>query len=164
LIVINTRRSSVSGSGRFPSFWPASSSAAVWGFHRGLGRYSRLFHLDITGYPYTPYVTISFILIGVLPYLLFKASAWMRYKKNPFPVSYILLALIWSFLTAYVIMVDQVRISGTMVAITQFYKISFPSSAHRIRWVFGVHLFDQPPFPKKILFYPNARVPINRLS
>ncbi|MFA5235657.1 MAG: folate family ECF transporter S component [Bacilli bacterium] len=118
------------------------------------------FIFDVTGYPYTPYVTISFILIGVLPYLLFKASAWMRYKKNPFPVSYILLAVIWSFLTAYVIMADSVRISGTMVAITQFYKIFIPIVSFFVFAGFSVFIYlINRHFQKKILFYPKCPSP-----
>ncbi len=118
------------------------------------------FVFDITGYPYTPYVTISFILMGVLPYLLFKASAFMRYKKRPFPLSYIILGLIWLFLLIYVLTQSSVRISGTNYNIDIYMKVLIPIISFLVFTGFSIFIyFSNSYFQKRIMLYPKCPSP-----
>lgn len=118
------------------------------------------FVFDITGFPYTPYVTISFILMGVLPYFLLKLSSFMRYKKMPFPISYILLAVIWSFLLIYVINNETVRISGTYYPIDIAMKVLIPIISFIVFAGFSVFIYlSNRYFQKRIMFYPKCPSP-----
>ncbi|MCX5774764.1 MAG: folate family ECF transporter S component [Firmicutes bacterium] len=59
---------------------------------------------------YTPFVTISGILLGVIPYFIFALTKKLRYQKKPWPLSYLLMTTVWVFLFIYVMTTGQVTI------------------------------------------------------
>ena len=118
------------------------------------------FVFDTSGFPYPPYVTISFILMGVLPYLLLKLTSWMRYKKKPFPISYILLGLIWVFTLVYVLTQTSVRISGVVYEIDLFMKVFIPIISFLVFGGFSVFVYYMNRyFQRKITDYPSCPSP-----
>ncbi len=113
------------------------------------------FFFDTSGFGYSIFPTISFFLMGVLPHFLFKFSCWMRYKKRPFPITYILLGLVWIFILVYVLLFDSVRVTGVVVPLDLTMKITLPIVSGLVFAGFSwfVHYLNRH-FQRKILTFP----------
>lgn len=118
------------------------------------------FLFDITGYAYTPFVTISFLLLGVLPFYLFKLTKMMRYQKKPWPIGYALLAVIWAFMVIFVFTQTSVRVTGTVYQIDLSWKIFLPIISAVVFIIFSFFIyFNNRYFQKKVLFFPKCPSP-----
>jgi len=118
------------------------------------------FVFDTSGFPYTPFVTISFVLMGVLPYFLFKLTTWMRFKKKPFPITYGVLGLIWAFILVYVLLNDTIKITSVTYAIDIYWKVLIPIISFIVFAAFSVFVYlVNRYFQKKVLFYPKCPSP-----
>ena len=85
----------------------------VYGFFVGaIADVLGYFMFDTSNFPYSPFVTISFVILGVLPYFLLMLTRKLRYQKHPIPYSYVLMGAIWTFLLVFILMNDAVTVGG----------------------------------------------------
>jgi ECF transporter S component (folate family) len=118
------------------------------------------FAFDITGFPYTPFVTISFIMLGILPHYLFRLTKRIRYQRKPIPIVYGLIGMIWLFLSIYVWVNDEITTGGQLYQLDIYWKILLPLLSGLLFSVlmFVIYLINQR-FQQKILTYPNCPSP-----
>jgi riboflavin transporter len=118
------------------------------------------FAFDITGFPYTPFVTISFIILGILPHYLFKLTKRLRYQKKPLPIVYGLIGIIWVFLSIYVWTNDEITTGGQLYQLDIYWKVLLPILSALIfsGLIFLIYLINHR-FQRKIVTYPNCPSP-----
>jgi len=123
------------------------------------------FLFDRSGYPYTPFVTISGIILGVLPYFVFLVTKKLRYQKKPWPLSYLLMISIWTFLLVYVLTAGQVTLrldANTMVTYVFdiYWKVLTPIVTAVVFGLFTLFIhFSNRYFQKRILDLANCPSP-----
>lgn len=118
------------------------------------------FMFDTSHFAYTPFATISFVVIGVLPYFLLLLTRKLRYQKRPIPYSYLLMGAIWAFLLAFILMNDSVTVGGHTYEIDLLWKILIPAIAAVVFGFFTWFIYYlNRKFQKKVLDYPSCPSP-----
>jgi len=161
LIVLNIPPFIRIGIGSLPVIFASIILGPIYGGAVGaLADVLGFFLFDTSGYPYTPFVTISAIVLGVLPYFLILATKKLRYQKRPLPLSYILMGAIWVFLLVFVLMTDSVTISHVTYTIDLLWKILIPVLSAVVFGLFTLFIyFMNRYFQKRVLDYCNCPSP-----
>ena len=133
----------------------------VYGFFVGaIADVLGYFMFDTSNFPYSPFVTISFVILGVLPYFLLMLTRKLRYQKHPIPYSYVLMGAIWTFLLVFILMNDSVTVSGHTYQIDLLWKILIPIISAVVFGFFTWFIYYlNRRFQKKVLDYPSCPSP-----
>lgn len=82
--------------------------------------------LDMSGFPYTPWITLTYVLLGALPYLVFYLVKKIKNQKVMMIVTYLTMAIVFVTATLLITLNDSINWFGHAYPLDLSLKISLP--------------------------------------
>ncbi|MDR0934862.1 MAG: ECF transporter S component [Erysipelotrichaceae bacterium] len=84
------------------------------------------FVFDMSGFPYTPWITLTYVLLGFLPYFIFLLVKKIRNEKLMGLISYVIMGAVFLFAALLIILNDKIVWFNSVYELSLGLKIALP--------------------------------------